>query len=81
MGKQLQIRLDSRDLGQLIDGLRARNESWQKTADYLKSGYVSDDSFICEVCSDASEAAAIARHYSKIISQIERQVNQQGGWS
>jgi len=81
MGKQLQIRLDSRDLGQLLDGLRARNESSQKTADYLKSGDVSDDSFICEECSDASEAAAIARHYFKIISQIERQVKQQGGWS
>lgn len=81
MGKQLDIRLDSHGLGQLLDGLRARNEAWRRTADYLESGYVSDDSFICEECSNASEAAAIARHYSKIISQIERQVKQQRGWS
>lgn len=81
MGKQLQIRLDSLDLGQLLDGLRARAEAWQKTADFMESGYIADDSFIIEECSDAKEAAAIARHYSKMISQIARQVNQQGGWS
>jgi ethanolamine ammonia-lyase small subunit len=81
MGKQLQIRLDRRDLGQLLDGLRARKESWEKTAEYLKSDCVSDDSFVCEECNDASEAAAIADHYAKIISRIKQQVKQQGGWS
>ena len=81
MDKQLQISLDSHDLGQLLDGLRIRADAWQKTAEYLESGYVSDDSLICEECSDPKEAKAIARHYSKIITQIERQVQRQGGWS
>ena len=81
MGKQLQIRLDRHDLGQLLDGLRIRAEAWQKTAEYLESGHVADDSFICEECRDANEASSIARHYSKIIAQIEHQVDEQGGWS
>lgn len=80
MGKQLIIYLDGLDLGQLLDGLRLRAEAWQKTAEYLVSGCVSDDSFICEECSDATEASAIAWHYTKIIAQIERQVEKQSGW-
>lgn len=80
MAKVFSIRLDSGDLGQVLDGLRVRRESWQKTAKYLKSGHASDEAFICEECSDASEAAAIAHHFAKIISQIEQQVKQQGGW-
>jgi hypothetical protein len=81
MGKQLIIHIDGLDLGQLLDGLRLRAEAWQKSAEYLESGYVFDDSFICEECSDATEASAIACHYTKIIGQIERQVEKQGGWS
>lgn len=81
MAKQFLIRVDSCDLGQLLDGLRARSESWQKTAEYMKSGFISEGYFLCEECTDASEAAAIARHFSKIVSLIERQVKQQGGWS
>jgi hypothetical protein len=33
MGKQITLTLDSLDVGQLLDGLRAREESWRKTAD------------------------------------------------
>lgn len=79
MGKEIQLRLDSLDLGQVLDGLRARQDSWQKTADFLDSGNVADAAFISEECNDATEAASIARHYSQIISQIERQVKEQGG--
>ena len=81
MGKQFQLRLDSVDLGQLLDGLRIRAESWLKTAEYLESGCVAIDSFICEECSDAEEAFAIASHYTKIIAQVEKQIEEQGGWS
>ena len=76
--KTLTIELSSHDLGQLLDGIRMRAEAWQKTADYLKSGYSSDDSFICEECSGPKEAQRIARHYDKIISEIEKQIQQQG---
>jgi hypothetical protein len=80
MGKRLEITLDSVDLGQLLEGLRARAESWQKTADLLESGYISDDSFICEECSDAGEAIQVAEHYRRIVVSVERQVEEQGGW-
>lgn len=80
MNRVFQIRLESSDLGQLLDGLRAREEAWRKTAEYLETGYISDDSFICEECSESREAQSIARHYKKIVTQIERQVQKQGGW-
>ncbi len=80
MGKQMRISLDSLDVGQLLDGLRGRADSWQKTAEFLESGYVADDSFICEECSDANEATQIAEHYRSLVLSIEQQVDEQGGW-
>lgn len=81
MKHDIQIVLDQNDLGQLLDGLRIRAEAWSKTADYLESGFNADDAFICEECSDSHEARRIAQHYERIISGIERQVENQGGWS
>ncbi len=78
--KILQIVLATNDLGQLLDGLRIRAESWAKTSDYLESGFSADDSFVCEECSDPHEARRIAQHYEKIITNIEAQVEKQGGW-
>lgn len=80
MGNTFRISIDSFDLGQLLDGLRIRAESWRKTEDYLESGFAADDSFICEDCSDSEEAAKIAEHYERVIAHIERQVQEQGGW-
>ena len=80
MGKEIRITLDSLDMGQLLDGLRLRAEAWRKTAHLLKSGYVGDDAFISEECSDVNEAVHITQHYEKIIMSIERQVVEQGGW-
>lgn len=77
--KKLLIVLSTDDLGQLLDGLRIRAESWAKTADYLESGFNPDDTFICEECSDPHEARRIAQHYEKIITSIEAQVEKQGG--
>lgn len=71
--------LSAFDTGQLLDDLRLRAEAWSKTADYLESGFNPDDSFHCEECSDSAEARAITLHYERIISQIERQVEEQGG--
>jgi hypothetical protein len=74
------ITLDSLDLGQLLDGLRIREESWRGTAALLRDGYHPDEDFIGEECSNWEEAEQIADHYQKIIEEIERQVAAQGGW-
>jgi hypothetical protein len=76
MGKQFTLTLDSLDVGQLLDGLRAREESWRKIAEYLETGYSADDSFICEECHGPSEAEKIAEHYGRIIKSIERQIEE-----
>jgi len=81
MGKTFRITIDSFDLGQILDGLRVRAESWHNTAKYLESGESPEDFFVCEECRDAEEATQIADHYDKIISAIQRQVEQQGGWA
>ena len=80
MGKQFSIKLESFDVGQLLYGLRLRAESWRKTAEFLESGYVADDAFVCEECSDSDESIHIAQHYEKIVASIEQQVAEQGGW-
>ena len=72
--------LGSLDLGQLLDGLETRAESRWKTADFMESGYAADDSFVCEECTDADEAARVAEHYDRIIRSIKEQVSRQGGW-
>lgn len=77
MGKTYTISLDRNDLGQLLDGLRSRAESWHDTAGYLSSGDCHRDSFIIEECSDAEEARAIGDHFERIISTIETQLKAQ----
>ena len=79
MGNEFQIRIDSLDLGQILDGLRSRQESWKNTAIYLRDGFFPDDAFVCEECSDPDEAERIASHYERIIRSIEQQIDQQSG--
>ena len=80
MGKEFQIKIDSLDLGQVLDGLRARQQSWKNTAIFLRDDYFPDDSFLCEQCSDPDEAERIANHYERLIRSIEQQIDQQGSW-
>jgi len=77
MSKSYLIRLEENDLGQIIEGLQAREESWRKTADYFRSGYNADDSFAIEECNDEHEADKIAQFYSRIIQNLERQRDEQ----
>ena len=79
MSKEFHIRLNSIDLGQLLDGLATRAEAWEKTAEYHESGSV-PDGFIVEECSDAEEAHNIANHYHSLCQTIREQVEEQGGW-
>ena len=77
MSKTYLIRLEENDLGQILDGLRAREESWRKTADYFRSGYNPDDSFAIEECNGEHEANQIALFYARIIRSLERQRDEQ----
>lgn len=75
MGTIHTLKLDSNDIGQIIDGLHCRANSWRETADYLESGEASRIDFIAEECSDADEAQSIAGTYERIIQEIETQIN------
>jgi len=77
MRKTYLLRLDGNDLGQILDGLRVREQSWRKTADYFRSGYNPDDSFVIEECNGEHEANEIALFYARIIRNLERQRDEQ----
>lgn len=79
MNKTYLIRLDDNDLGQILDGLKAREESWRKTAEYFRSGDSADDPFVIEECNDEYEADSIAEFYARIIRDLERQRDEQRG--
>lgn len=74
MGSIHTLRLDSNDIGQIIEGLQSRADSWRQTADYLEAGHAARDDFIAEECSDTNEANAIANHYERIIRELETQL-------
>jgi hypothetical protein len=79
MGKEIHLRLDSLDVGQILDGLRCRQQSWANTVIYLRDGFFHDEAFVCEECSDPVEAQKLADWYSRIITDIERQLDSQRG--
>jgi hypothetical protein len=76
MPKTYRIELVALDLGQLLDGLEARADAWEKTAHYHRTGE-SPPGFIVEECSDAAEANRIASHYRSIIAKIQKQQEEQ----
>lgn len=76
MGREIQITLDENDVGQVLDGLRCRQESWNNTAIYLRDEYFRDEAFVCEECNDAREAQRIADHYARIVRLIEAQMDE-----
>src|SRR5208283_3719488 len=67
------------DLGQLLDGLDVHRQAWADTARYLRYGEMPNKTFVCEECSDASEADQIAEHYTRIVETIHRQRTAQDG--
>ena len=77
MGKDCTFTLNENDVGQLLDGLAIRAESWEKTAGYLRDGSMPEgDIIIIEDCSEPTEADAIAEHYRSIIKRIESQMEE-----
>ena len=71
------FRLPQSYAGQMLDGLRCREEAYQKTAAYMQTGYVDDPAFVCEEVSDATEARNLAQYYRDIISCVEQQLADQ----
>jgi hypothetical protein len=72
------INLSRNDLGQLLEGLDSRAESWERTGNYLMHGDCGgDDFFIAEECHKPHEAFGIAEHYRSIIQQIRTQMKAQ----
>jgi hypothetical protein len=79
MDKTYCITLDRNDLGQLIEGLESRADSWERTGNYLLDGDSGDsDFFITEECHKPEEAFDIGEHYRSIIRQIRDQMEAQG---
>ena len=77
MSKIYFLRLDDNDLGQIVEGLQVREESWRRTADYFRSGYNPDASFVIEECNGEYEANQMALFYARILRNLERQRDEQ----
>ncbi len=78
MARIYRIELNGRDLGQLLDGLELRAESWERTAEYLRAGEMPEGKlFLVEECSKSEEADNIAAHYRSIITKIRGQMEAQ----
>ena len=53
-----------------------RAESWERTAEYLRSSFIDGD-YIVEECSKPEEADGIAAHYRSLIRSIRQQMEAQ----
>lgn len=75
MTKNYRIELDEHDLGQILDGLEVRVESWRRTAEYLRAGDSSEgELFPIEEYRDEDEASWLASRYETIIKSIQSQI-------
>lgn len=78
MPETYRLQLKRNDVGQLLDGLEFRAESWEQTGRYLTNEDSNEDVyFIPEECHKPEEAFGIAEHYRSIIQQIRDQMKAQ----
>lgn len=78
MAKTFFFELNDLDLGQLLDGLEIRAESWERTANYLRTQTMrGDETFLVEACNKPEEADDIAAHYRTIVTKIREQMEAQ----
>ena len=70
--KLITLRLPANHVGQILDGLDVLIEQWEATERYHASGEIDPDACIRE-CTDAHEAASIARFYREIQAAVEEQ--------
>lgn len=73
------IELDRDEVGQVLDGLEIRAQSWEQTAEYLRAGQMPvGEVFLIEECSDGERATQIAERYRDTIQKIRTQTNRPG---
>lgn len=78
MATAYRVQLDDLDLHQILDDLKTRAESWERTADYLGTNKMRDaEFFLLEECGSQEEANEIANHYRSIIDKIRSQMDEQ----
>jgi hypothetical protein len=65
------VTLDDNDLGQIIEGLASRAESWEATAAFLSPNEIQPESEFVEDCSSENEARQIGEAYRALISKLE----------
>lgn len=77
MGKDCTITLTENEMGQILDGLIIRAESWERTAEFLRTGSMPEDEiFVIEDCSEPTEADAVAGQYRLIIGKMKSQMGE-----
>jgi hypothetical protein len=74
MVHEINLKLPSHALMQVLDGLYHRLNVWSYTAEYLETGLVREPYEVAE-CSDSREAEEIAEFYEEIIHTIEEQIS------
>lgn len=74
MEQEINLKLPSQMVGQILDGLRERQKVWKYTQEYMDKGFT-EELCIIEECSSAEEARNIANYYEEIISSIEKQTD------
>lgn len=74
MEKNITLALPSLMVGQILDALYIRLDSWEYTEEYLNTGHVHEP-YLIEECSNPDEAHQIADYYKDIIESIEKQAD------
>ena len=74
MDENIVLTLPALAVGQILDALYIRMETWEYTEEYLNTGYVHEP-YCIEECSNADEARRIADYYKDIIESIEKQAD------
>ncbi len=74
MDKNITMTLPSLMVGQILDALYMRLETWEYTEEYLNTGNVREP-YLFEECSNPDEARQIADYYKEIIKSIEKQAD------
>lgn len=74
MEKNITLTLPSLMVGQILDAIYIRLDSWEYTEEYLNTGHVHEP-YLIEECLNPDEAHQIADYYKEVIKSIEEQAN------
>lgn len=68
------ITIDRNDLGQILEGLEAHRDNWERTADCFEAPEAMEEGYVMFECGSEAEARKITEHYSRIIRDITNQL-------